>query len=173
MHTGRGRMVLLAILFAFAFANEAGAQDNDGCTNATLKGDYGFRVVTRGPGSSVGTVVGMKHFDGAGNLTQVDFGITDGVPTPDEVNPTTGAFQFRAGETGTYTVNPDCTGSMEIHLVPPSVPGGIIKIMFVLSNHGRAIHEVVAEFIPPGSTHPVLVTTYADDWKLGSDSDHE
>jgi hypothetical protein len=36
MPTGRGRMVLAAILFAFAFANEAGARDNDGCTDATL-----------------------------------------------------------------------------------------------------------------------------------------
>jgi hypothetical protein len=67
---------------------------------------------------------------------------------------------------------------MEIHLnassVPPGTSTGVIKIMFVLSNHGRAIHEVVAESTPPGASGPDhTFTTRADDWKLGSDNDHE
>ena|ERR1700730_15587137 len=166
MNTRHCRVILVVILFALALPSASGARDNHGCTNATLKGDYGFRVVGRGPGISSTAVVGIRHFDGAGNLTQIDFGVTDGLPTPNEVNPATGAFQFRTGETGTYQVNPDCTGSMEIHLVPPGVPGGVIKIVFVTSNDGQAIHEVVAEFIPPGATQRLLSTTYADDWKL-------
>jgi hypothetical protein len=179
MKNWRYQGILAVATLVLALSGMAWATaDDHGCSNATLRGAYGFRVVGQGPGTSVTAVVGIKHFDGAGNLTQVDFAVTDGLPKPNEVDATTGAFQFRTGQTGTYTVNPDCTGSMEIHLVPPGVPGGVIKIMFVLSNHGRAIHEVVAELIPPGETVPVLITTYADDWKLGSvredeDRDHK
>ena len=185
MNNWRWTGMLTVATFVLALSGMAwAADDHDGCSNATLIGDYGFRVVGQAPtlnanhAPSVTVVVGMKHFDGAGNFTQVDFGVDDGVPDPSEVDATTGAFHFRTGETGTYTVNPDCTGSMELHLVPPGIPGGVIKTMFVLSNHGRAIHEVVAELTPPGATAPVLITTYAEDWKLESvrqhdDDDHE
>ena len=62
-------------------------------------------------------------------------------------------------------------GSAEIDLnVPvPSGSRGVIKLMFVLSNHGRSIHTVVAEFTPPGATAPVLVTTRSDGFKLDDD----
>ena len=171
---GKGILVVATLVLVLSGITWA-AHDDHGCSNATLRGAYGFRVVGQGPDNSVTAVVGMKHFDGAGNLTQVDFAVTDGVPQPGEVN--AGAFQFRTGQTGTYKVNPDCTGSMEIHLnaspVPLGTSTGVIKIMFVLSHQGRAIHEVVAELTPPGGTMPLLITTYADDWKLGSDSGPE
>ena len=179
MRSWRGKGILAVVTLVLTFSGTAwAALDDDRCSNATLTGAYGFRVVGQGPGTSVTAAVGMKHFDGAGTLTQIDFAVTDGLPQAGEVDATTGAFQFRTGQTGTYTVNPDCTGSMEIHLVPPGTPGGVIKIMFVLSNHGRAIHEVVAEIISPGGTEPMLITTYVDAWKLGSvredeDRDHK
>jgi hypothetical protein len=177
MNSGFYKGILTVATLVLALSGMAwAAADDNGCSNATLTGDYGFRVVGQtlhaDGTTSVTAVVGMQHFDGAGNLTQVDFQVTDGTPQPGEGDSTTG-FHFRTGQTGTYTVNPDCTGSMEIHLVPPGIPGGVIKIMFVLSNHGHAIHEVVAEVTPPGTTTPVLRTTYADDWKLGTVGDHE
>ena len=181
MNSWRWKGILTVATLLLALSGMAwAAVDDDGCSDATLTGDYGFTVVAQGlhaDGTTrVRTVVGMKHFDGAGKLTQVDFGVDDGTPQSGEVD-AKGAFQFRTGETGTYTVNPDCTGSMEIHLnassVPPGTSTGVIKIMFVLSHKGRAIHEVVAELTPPGGTMPLLITTYADDWKLGSDSGPE
>ena len=69
----------------------------------------------------------------------------------------------------TYTANPDCTGSMVINLNVPVPTGstGVIKILFVISDGGRHIHEVVSEFTPPGSSGPVPTQTSADDRKVG------
>jgi|SRR6516164_6559730 len=110
----------------------------------------------------------LASFDGKGQFTQEDY-------QGDSLR-TAGATSFRTGETGTYTVNPDCTGSAEIDLNVPSVPPGtshgVIKIMFVISGGGRAFHEVVAEFTPPGATQPVATQTHTDDWRVGSEQDN-
>ena len=80
-------------------------------------------------------------------------------------------FQFSTGETGTYTINADCTGSAEIDLNAPVPFGstGFLKLMLVVTDGGRAIHTVVAEFTPPGATTPVLNTTSSDAWKVEED----
>ena len=73
------------------------------------------------------------NFDGAGKLTQVDFVVTDGKPSPGGDSMT--GFHFQAGETGTYKVNSNCTGSAEIHLnvpVPAGLSRGVTKLQFVL-----------------------------------------
>jgi hypothetical protein len=77
-------------------------------------------------------------------------------------------------EQGTYTVNSDCTGSMVINLNAPVTTGstGVINIMFVISNGGRHIHEVVSQFTPPGFSEPQPTQTSADDWKVASEQDH-
>ena len=107
---------------------------------------------------------GIKVFDGKGNFTQRDY-IGDSVPAE---------FAPPGQERGTYTVNPDCTGSMVINLNAPVPSGstGLIKILLVISNGGRHVHEVVSEFTPPGSTEPQPTQTSADDWKVASEQDH-
>jgi hypothetical protein len=113
-------------------------------------------------------VVGIGRFDGKGGFTQVDY-IGDSLRT-------TGATSFRGGETGSYTVNPDCTGSQEIKLNVPGVPAGtshgVIENMFVISSGGRSIHGVVAEVTPPGASQPVRTQTRVDFWKVGSEQDN-
>ena len=136
-----------------------------GCSNATLQGQYAFGVTGYTP---PGVVAGIKIFDGKGNFTQRDYQ-GDGLrATPPETD-----FSPQGQETGTYTVNSNCTGNMVIYLNVPDVPSGlstgVIKIMFVISDGGRHIHEVVSEFTPPFSTGPVPTQTSADDWKVASD----
>jgi hypothetical protein len=140
----------------------AGGTDDFGCSNATLKGEYAFGV-TNYTASMV--VAGIKIFDGNGNFTQRDYP-GDGL----QLTPPQTDFSPKGRETGTYAVNSDCTGSMVINLNVPNTPPphGLIKIMFVISNGGRHIHEVVSQFIPPGSTQPVPTQTSADDWKVAS-----
>jgi hypothetical protein len=46
-----------------------------------------------------------------------------------------------------------------------------LDIRFVISDGGRHIHEVVAEFTPPGFTEPQPTQTTADDWKVASNHD--
>lgn len=101
------------------------------CSNRTLFGDYGLTVEATllGPNLPLRGLV-MQHFDGKGNLTQVDHVVVGGVPPAQEWTP----------GTGTYTVNPDCTGAMEINT--PSVPAPL-HIHFVVVNRGKQINQVV------------------------------
>ena len=157
------RMLATAIaLPALSAAAWAGGTDDFGCSNATLKGEYAFGVTNL---TIPQVVAGIKVFDGYGNLTQRDY---IGNSTPVEFAPP-------GQERGTYTVNPDCTGSMVIHLNAPVPTGstGVINILFVISDGGRHIHEVVSELIPPGSTTgPEAVQTSADDWKVASEQSY-
>jgi hypothetical protein len=164
------KATLLAAIALPALSGTAGAggADDYGCSNATLKGEYAFGVLTVASATGPGVVAGIKVFDGQGNLKQRDYQ-GDNNAGPD--------FSPPGRETGTYTVNSDCTGSMVINLnalgVPP-VPtqGGVINIMFVIADGGRHIHEVVSQFIPPGASGPVSGQTSADDWKVAAEQDH-
>lgn len=96
------------------------------CSNRTLQGDYAFAIegaVLRG--------VAMTNFDGEGNLTQADHVVINGVPP---------VADWRQG-TGTYTVNPDCTGTAQIN--NPGRPP--VHLRFVLAQQGKQIHTVVTD----------------------------
>jgi hypothetical protein len=171
------KLITIAIaMVALSGVARAGGSDNFGCSNATLKGLYAFGVTSytssslpnsNSPPYTVTVVNGIKVFDGQGNLTQRDYQ-GDNLAGPDFAPP--------GRETGTYTVNSDCTGSMVINLnalgVPP-VPtqGGVININFVIADGGRHIHEVVSQFIPPGASGPNSNQTIADDWKVAAAGD--
>ena len=151
---------------ALSSAVWAGGTDDFGCSNATLKGEYAFGVTNY---VIPQVVAGIKIFDGNGNLSQRDY-IGDSLRTMNQQD-----FAPKGQEKGTYTVNPDCTGSMVINLNAPVPMGstGVINIMFVISDGGRHIREVVSEFTPPGSTTgPVPTQTSADDWKVASEKEH-
>jgi hypothetical protein len=79
---------------------------------------------------------------------------------------------FHTEESGTYTVNSDYTGSAKIKFPPPGagLSGAVIEVMFVLSNHGRTIHQTVRSLTPPGPTGDrvaVPASIHADGEKLG------
>ena len=81
------------------------------CTNKTLQGDYGFTVEGEllGPGlppEAQFRGVVMQHYDGKGSFTQV------------EHTSSSTAFRQRGWTpgSGTYTVNPNCTGTAVINI---------------------------------------------------------
>jgi len=160
----KGMLAAIA-LPALSGAAWAGGSDDFGCSNATLKGEYAFGVTAYTPAGLPNgppqVVAGVKVFDGNGNLTQRDY-IGDSVPA---------AFAPAGQERGTYRVNSDCTGSMVINLNVPGAPppNGVIEILFVISDGGRHIHEVVSQLTPPFSSGPAPTQTSADDWKVASD----
>jgi len=100
----------LLLVLACSIGGVAGAQaaDNDGCRNATLLGDYAFRVdgqlLPPGAPPIARQGVAMTHFDGEGGLTQVDFVMSNGAPLGGPADPSTG---FHIDEQGSYQVNPD------------------------------------------------------------------
>jgi len=119
-----------AFLASSAFAT---AETEDGaCSNRTLQGDYGFAVeglILPAPGVSI-PVRGLHvtHFDGKGNLTQVDSILLNGDPISDWTP-----------VTGTYHVHANCTGTMLLH---PS-NGGFVNLRIVVVRNGKEIHAVV------------------------------
>jgi hypothetical protein len=161
---------LALILFG---ASSLYAQDNDNCSDSTLSGDYAFtvagQILNKDGTLTTRNGIAMTKYDGAGKLTQIDYviALTPGQMPPGgvDVSPT-----FRGGEMGTYHVNSDCTGTAEIDFPPPpgGTSGAIIKLIMVLSDHGRTIHTVVTSLTPPGAPGPVPVVIHSDGSKLGS-----
>src|SRR5438067_8662985 len=134
--------IMVCVLLA---ARVSARADSDGgaCSNRALKGDYGFSVeglVLPAPGVALPIRgVHMTHFDGQGNLTQVDHIVINGAPPALDWTPVT----------GTYQVNADCTGTM--HLVPST--GGFVNLRIVVVRDGKEIHTVVtAPFDGPART---------------------
>jgi hypothetical protein len=119
--------------------NQGGCPGN--CSLHTLNGCYGSTItgtLLPNPGPFAGPVAGvvLTNYDGRGGFTQID-------------TVTIGGVLVAAGRnsTGTYTVNPDCTGTATINF-PDQPP---LQLTFVLDDGGREIRAVV--------TNPALATT--------------
>jgi hypothetical protein len=176
-------MVLSAIcLFSLLAGPRAYASPGrETCADSTLDGDYASTVsgqIFHADGTAE-TRQGlmMMHFDGRGNFTQTDYvldtlnGTTSATPGP--VDPKTG---FQDHESGSYQVHADCTGNLEIQFAPPPVPGAIgavLKLFFVLGNHGDALRTVVVGITPPSIVVNDITgfTLHSEGSKVGDLSD--
>jgi hypothetical protein len=171
------RAMIVAIFALGMMGGAAKAWDDDGCSNATLKGDYAFTVSGQfyvpGPNNTTVVIlrdgVAMTHFDGQGNLSQVDFVLSSpNAPAPPGVPPAN-ENGFHSDETGTYKVFSDCTGTFTINnpdFVGTTIPGAVIVTKFVLSDQGKAIHTIVTSLTPPGAKMPVPALIHSEGHKL-------
>jgi hypothetical protein len=110
-------------------ANEEGRR---GCSNRTLRGDYGVMVSgvrALGPDVTESFIgVAIRTYDGRGNFEQVDnshgtvTGATTNVPA-----------------TGTYIVNADCSGTSTL-AIPGAPP---IDTAFVIVDQGNLVNDIV------------------------------
>jgi hypothetical protein len=118
-----------------ALAQSGGSASHEHCSNRTLHGKYGSLgqgVLLPAPGVSLQFVgVTLTHFDGRGDLSWVEHTVVNGAP----LSP---GFTVRA--TGTYDVNPDCTGSLTANTPNSPVP---LKLFFVIVKHGTEINAVL------------------------------
>lgn len=119
------------LIFASVIAGAMPSAQARQCSNATLKGAYGFQgFATIIPAGTPRALIGRFILDGAGNwsatLTMND----------------NGAIR-RITDAGTYTVNPDCTGT----LFPVS---GSVEIVIV--DKGREFYQM--------RTDPATVVLY-------------
>ena len=111
--------------------------DNDGrghgCSESTLRGDYGFSIdgqILAGPKAGLLRGVAMTHFDGDGGLSQVDFTTINGVPI---------GTDWRPG-TGSYEINADCTGKAQISFTDGSPT---LKLRLVVADRGDQVRTIV------------------------------
>ena len=124
----------VATMVAFTFQRSLSANEEvgRGCSNRTLRGDYGIVVSgvrALGPEvteSFIGTAI--RTYDGRGNFEQVDnsHGTVTGA--------TAGVLS-----TGTYIVNADCSGTSTL-TIPGAPP---IDTAFVIVNQGTEVNDIV------------------------------
>lgn len=110
------------------FTTPTVARAQSGCSVATLKGSYslavsGFFYDSDGF-QGVYASAGLASADGAGAITGADTVNIDGTPTRGR--------QF----TGTYTVNADCTGTMNLK---DAKGNGLTNMDLVVANGGKDV----------------------------------
>jgi hypothetical protein len=72
----------------------------------------------------------MTQFDGKGNLTWVEHTVINGTPLQPGWTPAS----------GTYAVNPDCTGAAVVNTPNSPVP---LHLALVVVRRGKEIHSVL------------------------------
>jgi hypothetical protein len=100
------------------------AYGQDACAN--LQGSYGFsRNGTAGSGTISAAAVGVIVFDGVGNVSGHDTTSVNG-------------NIIRRTFSGTYVVNPDCTGSITVTFIT-GTPGRVSPSDFVIVDDGKGL----------------------------------
>jgi hypothetical protein len=126
-------MVVCGLLFT---ASVARADDDDKCTDRTIRGDFGFASegvligIPGLPAQAPFQSVGVAHFNGKGGLTWLEHTVTNGTPANTD---------FVAAN-GTYTVNANCTGTAVVSTPNSQFP---LHLAFVIVKEGREIHTVL------------------------------
>src|SRR5262245_9490281 len=124
---------IVVTLFVLGTAPTARADEPRACSNASLRGSFGFTsqgaLVANFPPPVIGPFgeIGRQTFDGRGN--------TEGTATlSGNGNIRRVAFQ------GTYVVNPDCTGVMTLFVSPI---GSTVDLDFVIDDGGTELRAIV------------------------------
>ncbi len=132
-------MIVCGLLgFSVSAVAQSTNETTDGgrCSNRTLKGDYGCSVqgvLLNVPGLSpeaTFVAVTTSHFDGRGNVTGTEHAVVNGM-------------SFNPGwdmNSGTYTVNPDCTGRAAVSTPNSAVP---LDLYLVVVDNGKEFRQVL------------------------------
>ena len=134
---------------AIAIAPTAKADDK-GCTNASLKGSFSHIATgfITAPPTMAGPLagVGTDTFDGNGGITSAArLSINGNIVT--------------LTATGTYQVNPDCTGTYTI-----AFQGGRTRLFFVIDDGGNEIQALCTD--PGVVLHHIFRRQFpANDWR--------
>jgi hypothetical protein len=139
------KRIISLIVFAGTFALGAAAHPQARqCSNASLKGAYGFldaHVLL--PAGTPFTAIGRWKFDGKGTFTNTLTLNDNGTVT-------------HASDSGSYTVNDDCTGAI-------SIMGGAGSVEIVIVNGGNEFYELVTNPSSIVSTFSVAKKQFPDD----------
>ena len=132
-------VTVFASMFLLAGAPkvQAGEDEPNACSNATVQGGFGLHATGTGALGVPVARVGRVTFDGQGNL---QFTATRSV---------NGVIASEAG-VGTYTVNPDCTGIF----IPTGSPRDCVivdngtELRCILTVSGRVFTEILKKQFP-------------------------
>ena len=128
-------VIAFATVFALGIMPRAQADEHRGCSNANLQGSFGFTstgtlLALPPPSAGPFAEIGRQTFDGRGDNTEG----TATLSANGNINHVT--FD------GTYVVNPDCTGSMTLFVLPL---GRTITLDFVIDDDGVEIRTIATD----------------------------
>ena len=140
-------MTFLTMLYV-GLAPAARAQEERGCSNASVAGKWGFTtngtVVGIGPRDSLGILT----LDGAGNLLNGKATASLNGSVTDETF------------SGTYAVNPDCTGKLAIQIFDLSGNKILTATLdLVFDNNVRDLRAIFTSAVLPNGTPLATVIT--------------
>ena len=128
--------ILFFLLTLVAVGSQSSTAHARACSNSTIQGTYAFTIHGQVflPDGSTLLIDGLAKtsFDGKGNLTQLDAVAANGNVAPGW-----------ASNTGTYSLNPNCTGTFTVTNgnQPP------VHLQMIVAQSGNTIHNMV---IDPG-----------------------
>lgn len=129
----KSRIFLLLLTFTLAASSTLMAHAG-ACSNSTIQGTYAFTIHGQivNPDGSTLLVDGLAKttFDGKGNLTQLDAVAINGNMAPGW-----------ASNTGTYSVNSDCTGTFTV----TNGSQAPVHLQMIIAQSGNTIHDVVTD----------------------------
>jgi hypothetical protein len=126
--------VVIATVFVLGIVTRAQAGEHGGCSNATLRGSFGFTstgnlLALPPPLAGPFAEVGRQTFDGKGH--------TDATATA-SANGNIARLTLQ----GTYAVNPDCTGTMTLFVFEL---GGSFNADFVIDDDGAELRVILTD----------------------------
>jgi hypothetical protein len=119
----------VALLVSPAIAQNVGTAATSVCTNATVKGTYGFQREGRTSNGPL-TAVGIAVFDGQGSSVA------------QQTISRAGTFEEVTNQTATYNINPDCTGTAT------DPESGVVFVKLVVVHNGS---EILGMSLTPGN----------------------
>ena len=131
-------LLAVSVFYAQSVVAQESPSAAKGCSNATLQGGFGYTstgtLLASIPGlppplAGPFAEVGRQTFDGKGNTDA-----TATLSANGNIQPVTIA--------GTYTVNPDCTGTMTLNVSPLGV---IAHLDFVIDDDGAELRAIVTD----------------------------
>jgi hypothetical protein len=130
--------LVAAISLSLLSAVRSRAQISNTFTNASLNDRYGFHVIALHSNGQPFAISGYYQFNGNGNLIGKDT-VSNGCQPPGCQPPSPDEITQRA-YTGTYQVNADGTGTLQLDISPSFQPVG----RFTIVDGGKAVEIIFA-----------------------------
>ena len=127
-------VIVFATVFALGIVPRAQAAQDKECSNATLKGSFGYTATgtllsVPPPFAGPFGEIGRQTFDGRGNTNATATLSANG-------------NIFRVTVQGTYVVNPDCSGSMTLYVSPFGITA---NADFVIDDDGAELRTIAPD----------------------------
>jgi hypothetical protein len=125
-------VIAFATVFVLGVVPRTQADEHRECSDASLRGSFGFTstgalIALPAPLAGPFGEIGRQTFDGRGT--------TDGTATL-----SANGNILKVTFDGTYTVNPDCTGSMSLFVLPIA---STVTLDFVIDDDGAELRAIV------------------------------